>query len=90
MFTLMTAALLALSSTVAPAASAAPAAPPADSITISVATVNGSGCPLGTAAVALSPDSQAFTVTYSDYLAQAGGGNPASEARKNCQLALRT
>ncbi|CAM5378677.1 hypothetical protein SALBM311S_06184 [Streptomyces alboniger] len=34
--------------------------------------MNGSGCPQGTAAVAVSEDNTAFTVTYSDYLAQAG------------------
>lgn len=43
--------------------------PPPDKIVIEVATVNGSGCPLGTAAVAVSQDNTAFTVTYSDYLA---------------------
>ena len=51
-----------------------------------VATVNGSGCPQGTAAVAVSPDNTAFTVTYSDYLAQVGGGAPSTAFRKNCQL----
>lgn len=45
--------------------------PPPDKIIIKVATVNGSGCPQGTAAVAVSEDNTAFTVTYSDYLAQA-------------------
>ncbi|MEV5463495.1 DUF4360 domain-containing protein, partial [Streptomyces cellulosae] len=43
--------------------------PPPDKIVIKVATVNGSGCPQGTAAVAVSEDNTAFTVTYSDYLA---------------------
>ncbi|MFF3287067.1 DUF4360 domain-containing protein [Streptomyces sp. NPDC003023] len=62
--------------------------PPPDKIVIEVATVNGSGCPAGTAAVAVSEDNTAFTVTYSDYLAQAGGGAPATEYRKNCQLNL--
>lgn len=62
--------------------------PPPDKIVIKVATVNGSGCPQGTAAVAVSEDNTAFTVTYSDYLAQAGGDSPPTAFRKNCQLNL--
>ncbi|WP_330457654.1 DUF4360 domain-containing protein [Streptomyces sp. NBC_00820] len=62
--------------------------PPSDKIVIDVATVNGSGCPQGTAAVAVSLDNTAFTVTYSDYLAQAGGGSDPTAFRKNCQLNL--
>ncbi|MPY55143.1 DUF4360 domain-containing protein [Streptomyces acidicola] len=62
--------------------------PPPDKIVIKVATVNGSGCPQGTAAVAVSPDNTAFTVTYSDYLAQVGGGADPTAFRKNCQLNL--
>lgn len=62
--------------------------PPPDKIVIEVATVNGSGCPLGTAAVAVSQDNTAFTVTYSDYLAQAGGGADPTAFRRNCQLNL--
>ncbi|WP_055569343.1 MULTISPECIES: DUF4360 domain-containing protein [Streptomyces] len=62
--------------------------PPPDKIVIEVATVNGSGCPLGTAAVAVSEDNTAFTVTYSDYLAKAGGGADPTAFRRNCQLSL--
>ncbi|MEU9133279.1 DUF4360 domain-containing protein [Kitasatospora sp. NPDC048540] len=62
--------------------------PPPDKIVIDVATVNGSGCPAGTAAVAVSPDNTAFTVTYSDYLAQVGVGSRPTDFRKNCQLSL--
>ncbi|MGW2640006.1 DUF4360 domain-containing protein [Streptomyces sp. NPDC001348] len=62
--------------------------PPPDKIVIDVATVNGSGCPQGTAAVAVSPDNTAFTVTYSAYLAQAGGNSDPTAFRRNCQLNL--
>lgn len=62
--------------------------PPPDRIVIKVATVNGSGCPQGTTAVAVSEDNTAFTVTYSDYLAQAGGTSDPTASRKNCQLSL--
>lgn len=63
-------------------------APPDDNITIEVASVNGSGCRKGTAAVAMSPDNTAFTVTYSEYLAQVGVGAKPTDFRKNCQLNL--
>src|SRR5690348_5770864 len=62
--------------------------PPPDKIVIDVVTVNGSGCPANTAAVAVSPDNTAFTVTYSKYLAQVGIGATATDFRKNCQLNL--
>ncbi|MFE1172690.1 DUF4360 domain-containing protein [Streptomyces sp. NPDC058773] len=62
--------------------------PPTGKITITVATVNGSGCRPGSAAVAIAPDNTAFTVTYSEYLAQAGNGSRPTDSRKNCQIAL--
>jgi len=62
--------------------------PPDDKIVIDLVTVNGSGCPEGTAAVAVSPDNTAFTVTYSNYLAQVGVGATPTDWRKNCQLNL--
>ncbi|HKT02645.1 MAG TPA: DUF4360 domain-containing protein [Rugosimonospora sp.] len=62
--------------------------PPIDKIVIDVVTVNGSGCPAGTAAVAVSPDNTAFTVTYSSYMAQVGVGALATDFRKNCQLSI--
>jgi hypothetical protein len=61
---------------------------PTERIEISIETVNGSGCPAGTAAVAASADNTAFTVTYSDYLAQVGAGASPIDRRKNCQLSL--
>jgi hypothetical protein len=62
--------------------------PPDQQITADVVTVNGSGCPAGTASVAVSPDNTAFTVTYSNYLAQVGVGALPTDFRKNCQLSL--
>ncbi|WP_267243113.1 DUF4360 domain-containing protein [Streptomyces sp. PR69] len=71
-------------------ASAAASGPPADpdKMTIEIATVNGSGCRQGTAAVAVAEDNTAFTVTYSDYLAMVGLGSKPTDFRKNCQLSL--
>ncbi|TYC08709.1 DUF4360 domain-containing protein [Actinomadura syzygii] len=79
---------LALTAGLAPSASAAADPPPPGNITMNVLTVNGSGCRAGTAAVAPSSDNTAFTVTYSDYLAQAGGNSNPTDMRKNCQLSL--
>ncbi|MGW2744938.1 DUF4360 domain-containing protein [Streptomyces sp. NPDC001450] len=87
---LLSGAVAALLTTAIPASSSSPVFddPPPDKIVIDVATVNGSGCPAGTAAVAVSPDNTAFTVTYSNYLAQAGGNSDPTAFRKNCQLNL--
>ncbi|GHB52798.1 hypothetical protein GCM10010347_23410 [Streptomyces cirratus] len=73
--------------TLAPGAGATVPAPP-EKVTVDVASVNGSGCRPGSASVAVAPDNSAFTVTYSEYLAQAGGGVPTTEGRKNCLLSL--
>jgi hypothetical protein len=75
-------------SVLAPPASARTTPAPPDKIVIDVVTVNGSGCPAGTAAIAVSRDNTAFTVTYSDYLAQVGLGAKPTDFRKNCQLSL--
>ncbi|AHH96815.1 DUF4360 domain-containing protein [Kutzneria viridogrisea] len=79
---------MALSLLLSPAIPQAPTPPP-DKITVDVVTVNGSGCPAGTAAVAVASDNTAFTVTYSDYLAKVGPDAGPTDYRKNCQLALR-
>jgi hypothetical protein len=61
---------------------------PKDDMVIDVVTANGSGCPWGTADVSVSPDSKAFTVTYSAFTAQVGIGAKPIDFRKNCQLGL--
>ncbi|MFE5828482.1 DUF4360 domain-containing protein [Streptomyces erythrochromogenes] len=87
---LATAASLLLAVPAAPVSGAqAVSVPPPGRITISVASVNGSGCRPGSAAVSVAPDNTAFTVTYSEYLAQAGGGSKPADSRRNCQIALR-
>ncbi|MCX5197963.1 DUF4360 domain-containing protein [Streptomyces sp. NBC_00249] len=74
--------------TSAGAAPGSPAAAPPEKITIDVVQVNGSGCRPGSASVAVSPDNTAFTITYSEYLAQVGKDAKATDFRKNCQLGL--
>ena len=49
---------------------------------------NGSGCPLGTVAENISTDAKAFTLTFSDYIAEAGPGISVREGRRNCQVTL--
>jgi hypothetical protein len=88
MFTAVAAASLVLSLIIPPSTSDT-TPPPTGQITIGVVTVNGSGCPAGTAAVAVSPGNTAFTVTYSNFLAQVGVGSAPTDLRKNCQLNLK-
>ncbi|MFF5448752.1 DUF4360 domain-containing protein [Streptomyces sp. NPDC012888] len=86
----VTAAALAATAPAPVAGAAAPPGPgPAAGVTIDVVSVNGSGCRPGSAAVDVSPDNTAFTVTYSEYLAQAGKGAKPTEFRRNCQIGLR-
>ncbi|MCD0442398.1 DUF4360 domain-containing protein [Glycomyces sp. A-F 0318] len=65
-----------------------PTETPGGKITVEVATVNGSGCPRGTAEAEVNGDNTAFTVTYDQFLAEAGGGTDVVDSRKNCQLNL--
>ncbi|GAA2635624.1 DUF4360 domain-containing protein [Paractinoplanes durhamensis] len=69
-------------------ATASPALSPTDEMIIGVVAANGSGCPWGSAQVTPSPDNKAFTVTYSQFIAQVGVGTQPADFRKNCQLAL--
>ncbi|MFI7544743.1 DUF4360 domain-containing protein [Actinoplanes sp. NPDC049599] len=73
---------------IAAPAHATPAPPAGDRMSIDVVSANGSGCPWGTAAVTVSPDSKAFTVAYSEFTAQVGAGARPTDFRKNCQLGL--
>jgi len=63
-------------------------APPAVPIVFDTGTVNGTGCPAGTAAVAVWPDNTAIWVTYSSYVAAVGVGSRPVDFRKNCNLNL--
>ena len=88
MFHAITAGAMLLSSLTAPAAAAPAPAPLPNEVSISVVTANGSGCPAGSATVDVSTDRKAFTVTYSEYMAQVGVGTKPTDFRRNCQLAL--
>jgi hypothetical protein len=77
----------ALSLLASPTAARTSSAPPPDSVTVQIATVIGTGCPSGTAAIDLDPSGVSyFTVTYSAFTAKVGGGAPPVLSRRNCQL----
>ncbi|WP_215449649.1 DUF4360 domain-containing protein [Streptomyces sp. ATCC 21386] len=61
---------------------------PAEGAQVVIKTINGSGCPAGTAGATVSPDNSTLTVKYDAYTARAGGNAGPTEARKNCQLVL--
>jgi hypothetical protein len=86
MFQLLTIGALVASSIIGGPISSDPVPPPATKVVIDLVSVNGSGCPAGTAAIALAQDNTAFTVTYSKFLAQVGVGATSTDWRKNCQL----
>lgn len=63
--------------------------PPSGQVTIEKLKVKGSGCRAETAAVAVSPDRQAFTVIYSTYVAQAGAGSKSKDESRNCSITVQ-
>lgn len=85
---ILTAAAMLLASLAVPASPASASPPPPDKMVLDIVGVNGSGCPMGTAGVQVSPDNTAITVTYSNYLAQVGVGAGPLDFRKNCQIAM--
>jgi len=69
-------------------AAADAATPPSEQITLDVQTVNGSGCPAGTASASMLSDNTGFRINYTSFLAQDGGSAAATDIRKNCQVSL--
>jgi hypothetical protein len=63
-------------------------AAPKENITLEVLSVNGSGCPAGSASTQMLSDNTGFAITYHGFRASAGPGIDATEARKTCQLGL--
>ncbi|MDQ3234176.1 MAG: DUF4360 domain-containing protein [Pseudobdellovibrionaceae bacterium] len=61
---------------------------PSEPITIKKIQYNGTGCPLGTVAKNISEDKTAFTLTFSEFVAEAGPGISLSAGRKNCVATL--
>jgi hypothetical protein len=51
---------------------------------------NGTGCPLGTVAVNISPDQQAFTLTFSEFFAEVSPILGVQTQRKDCRVVFDT
>ncbi len=60
----------------------------ADDIRLGVPAYNGSGCQIGTVAVALSPDQKALSVLFNDYQVQSGRSVGRTSEYKNCNVAI--
>lgn len=75
--------------TLSPSAAAGGGTPPPGKVVIDVALVNGSGCPRGTAMVAVAPDNTGFVLSTRSFPAQAGAGSQPGDSRSNCQVGLR-
>ena len=78
---------LALAMVTAPA-TPSDSSPPSGKITLDIKTINGSGCPAGTAdaSAEVASDNTSFTVKYDNFTAKAGKGASAIDFRKNCQI----
>ena len=57
----------------------------ADDVRLGYPAYNGTGCPNGSASVALSPDHKSLSILFSQFMVQASGRNV---DRKNCSLAV--
>lgn len=55
-------------------------------LAVNVVTVNGSGCPGGSASVSVSADGRSFRVTFGGYSARTGSGADPTDFRQNCQF----
>jgi hypothetical protein len=62
---------------------------PSEPITIENIQYNGTGCPFGTVAQNVSDDKQAFTLTFSEFYAEAGPGISLTQGRKNCVATVK-
>lgn len=60
----------------------------ADDISLGDASYGGTGCPAGTAAVALSDDQKSLSILFDKFVAEAGGSTNKSSDRKVCNVAI--
>jgi hypothetical protein len=58
----------------------------ADDVRLGSPEYGGTGCPAGSASVALSPDSKAISILFDQYVVEAGGAKAFD--RKNCNIAI--
>ena len=60
----------------------------ADDVRLGNPAYNGTGCPLGSASVALSPDQKSLSILFSQFMVEAGGNTRRTLDRKNCDIAV--
>src|SRR5262245_38876143 len=58
----------------------------ADDIQLGDLSYAGTGCPIGSASISVSPDQKSISVLFDQYVVEAGGAKAFD--RKNCNLAL--
>ena len=63
-------------------------APNPNEVYVENINVNGTGCPEGSVTTDISEDAKAFTLLFSEFMAQTYDGALPSEKRKNCQITL--
>src|SRR4051812_37353370 len=68
---------------------AGPTAAPGEGGSIESVEYHGTGCDGGSAATGVSPDQQAVTSTFSDFLASTGDGTSPDDASRNCLLMVK-
>ncbi|MFI0486161.1 DUF4360 domain-containing protein [Actinomadura sp. 9N215] len=83
------AALTATAAAAVPAAAGPRPARGPEGFSVEIVGVTGSGCPVGTVRADTLEGKDAFTVVYSELMAQAGGSSSPVDARKNCQVFLQ-
>lgn len=60
----------------------------ADNIRLGDPSYGGTGCPAGSAAVALSPDAKSLSILFDQYVVEAGGNSGRDTDRKTCNIAV--
>lgn len=60
----------------------------ADGVRLGFPAYNGTGCPNGSASVALSPDATSLSILFSQFMVEAGGFTGKTVDRKNCDIAV--
>jgi hypothetical protein len=59
-----------------------------DDIRLGEPEYGGTGCPAGSAGVALSPDAKAISILFDEFVVEAGGDTGRSLERKTCNIAV--
>lgn len=60
----------------------------AGDISLGTPSYGGTGCPGGSASVALSPDAKSLSILFDSYVVEAGGASGVQTGRKTCNIAI--